>query len=532
MRRCAPSQAARTSRSSSPRRVSTRPTLLPSRRRHSSSPRSRNGVPSSRPPAPSRVDARPAPRRAAARQVPWKGIDMDGETSPPRGLFALWRRHPLRVHIATVFLVLLLVACGVIAWTNYDQGRRLVLSSAEDLFEQIEQRSTGDVERLRAPVATVVDLLSRGPLMEAETFAARMRHVDRLAEVLIRHESLSAVYVGYFNGDFFLLRPLRDEEMRKIFKAPRHAAYLVQSVERRGRLRARFVLLDSAFNVISESAPTDYDFDPRTRPWYKAALKDTELVQTDPYVFFTIRVVGETLARRAEHGRAVVGADLTLQGISTALAKSRATPSTQLAIFDGKGNVIAYSDPRNLVTPVSGGALAIARVSEISPVIALAAQTAASDTAGMRTVEVEGRSWLVKTARIGLGDFMASAVPLDELLTEARGTLTRSLWLALLIVALAAPLTWWIAHRIAANLDALTAFAAAIRSFRFDAPLKVRSRIIEIAELGSAMRQMRDTIRQFLDFSMALSAERKFDRLLQQVLHEAIESAGGSGGII
>src|SRR5262245_21468311 len=529
MQRCAPSQAARTSRSSSPRRVSTRPTPLPSRRRHSSSPRSRNGVPSSRPPAPSRVDARPAPSRAPARQVPWKGIDMDGETSPG-GLFALWRRHPLRVHIATVFLVLLLVACSVIAWTNYDQGRRIVFSSAEDLFEQIERRGAGDIERLRAPVATVVDLLSRGPLMEAESFRARMQQVDRLAEVLIRHESLSAVYVGYFNGDFFLLRPLRDEETKKTFLAPRHAAFLVQSIERRGGApRGRLVLLDSALNTISEATPADYNFDPRSRPWYRAALKDTELVQTDPYVFFTIRVAGETLARRAEHGRAVVGADLTLERISSALARSRATPSTQLAIFDPKGNVIAYSDPRGLVTSAAGGALALARISELSPVMAM---TVSTDPGTLRTIEVEGRRWLVKTAQIGLGNSLASAVPLDELLTEANATLRRSLWLTLLIVLLSAPLTWWIAHRIAANLDALTAFAAAIRLFRFDAPLKVQTRIVEIADLGSAMRQMRDTIRQFLDISMALSAEHNFDRLLQRVLEEALEAAGGSGGVI
>ena len=453
--------------------------------------------------------------------------------SPGGGLLSLWHRHPLRVHIATVFLALLIVACGVIAWTNYDQGRRIVLSSAEDLVTQIEQRSTGDIERLRVPVATVVDLLSRGPLMEADSFAVRMRHVDRLAEVLNRNESMAAVYVGYYNGDFFLLRALRDEELRKLFDAPRHAAFAVQSIERRGgSRRPRFVLLDAALNTISESAPADYTFDPRTRPWYRAAMQDTELVQTDPYVFFTTRKVGETMARRADHGRAVVGVDVRLEKISAALAKSRATPSTQLAIFDPKGNVIAYSNPANLVTPVSGGALVLARISEISPVMALAADSAATDAAKMRTVEVDGRNWLVKTARIGRGDSLASAVPLDELLTEARAGLTRTLWLTLLIVALAAPLTWWTAHRIAANLDALTAFAAAIRQFRFNAPLKVRTRIIEIAELGSAMRQMRDTIRQFLDLSMALSAERKFDRLLQRVLEEALEAVGGSGGVI
>ena len=430
-----------------------------------------------------------------------------------------------------MFLLLLLLACSVIAWTNYDQGRRIVLSSAEDLFAQIEQRSAGDIERLRAPVATVVDLLSRGPLTDAETFASRMQHVGRLADVLNRHESMAAVYVGYFNGDFFLLRALGDEETRKTFEAPRHAAFLVQSMERRGGPRARFVLLDAALNTISEPTPAGYTFDPRTRPWFVAAMKDTELVQTDPYVFFTTRKVGETLARRAEHGRAVVGADVTLQRISGALAKSRATPSTQLAIFNGQGRVIASSDPRHIVAQGPAGEPALARISEISPALALAAVPAGADPA-TRTIEAEGRSWLVRAVRISQGDFLASAVPLDELLAEARAGVARTLWLTLLIVALAAPLTWWTARRIAANLDALTAFAAAIRLFRFDAKLKVRTRIIEIAELGSAMRQMRDTIRSFLDFSTALSAEHNFDRLLQRVLEEALEATGGSGGVI
>ena len=458
---------------------------------------------------------------------------MAGEIATPGGgLLSLWRRHPLRVHIATMFLALLFVACGVITWTNYEHGRRIVLSSAADLFAQIEQRSEGDIERLRLPVATVVDLLSRGPLMDAETYAARRAHIPRLAEVLNRHQSIAAVYVGYHTGDFFLLRALRDEELRKLFDAPRHAAFLVQSIERRGGARPRFILLDAALNTISESTPADYKFDPRSRPWYTAAMRDTELVQTDPYVFFTTGAVGESMARRAEHGRAVVGADVRLQRMSEALARSRATPSTQLAIYDGSGRVIAFSQPGHLVTPVSGGALALARISEISPALARAADSASSDPASARTIEAEGRAWLVKAARIGHGDFLASAVPLDELLAEARSHLVHSLWLTLLIVALAAPLTWWTSHRIAANLDALTAFAAAIRQFRFDARLRVRTRIIEIDELGSAMRQMRDTIRQFLDISTALSAERKFDRLLQRVLQEAHDAAGGIGGIV
>src|SRR5690349_3129368 len=166
------------------------------------------------------------------------------------GKLSIWRRHSLHVHIAAIFFTLLLAACGMITWTNYQQGKRVVLASAEDLLEQIEQRTSRDIQNLRAPVATVVNLLSQGPLMDADSFDARFRQVGRLADLLKHHDSVAAVYFAYYNGDFFLLRPLRDEAARKQFAAPRHAAFLVQSIERKGGMRKRFVLLDAALNTI------------------------------------------------------------------------------------------------------------------------------------------------------------------------------------------------------------------------------------------------------------------------------------------
>jgi HD-GYP domain-containing protein (c-di-GMP phosphodiesterase class II) len=300
-------------------------------------------------------------------------------------------------------------------------------------------------------------------------------------------------------------------------------------------MQARFVLLDAALNTISESTPKDYAYDPRARSWFMSAMKDTELVETPPYVFFTTRDIGKTFARQAPHGRSVVGADLTLNRISLTLAASRATPSTQIAIIDDKKNVIAFSDPKHMLGPDVDGTPTLARLSDLSPVLAAAADSP-QDTSGIHTIESQGRQWLVRTGRItdveGARRFLSSAVPLDELLLEARAALKRNLWLTLLVVVLAVPLVWWTSRRIAANLDALTAFAATLRLFRFDAKLEVHSRINEISALGNTMQQMRDTIRKFLDISMTLSAEHDFDRLLNRVLQETLEAAGGCGGIV
>ena len=50
--------------------------------------------------------------------------------------------------------------------------------------------------------------------------------------------------------------------------------------------------------LLHQSRP-GYVFDPRTRPWFQLARGNDRPVLTEPYVFFTTREVGTTLAREA-----------------------------------------------------------------------------------------------------------------------------------------------------------------------------------------------------------------------------------------
>src|SRR5262249_13412559 len=139
-------------------------------------------------------------------------------------------------------------------------------------------------------------------------------------------------------------------------------------------------------------------------------------------------------------------------------------------------------------------------------------------------------------SRVGSGfgklAVFAIATPLDELLQQENAALKRTIMLAALVILFSVPLTWWISQRIAGNLRVLTDQAAAIRRFDFsDAPAP-RSRISEIFDLGRAMADMRGTIRKFLDITTALASERNYERLLQRVLKEAHDAAGGSGGVV
>ncbi len=451
-------------------------------------------------------------------------------------MLSLWRQRPFYLHIQVLFTALILVVGGVLIWSSYVQGRNIVLSAAEDVFERIERESAAEILRLRAPVEAVVEWISRAPITDAATLDARLQSLPALVSVLDRQAKLESIYVGYYNGDFFLVRALRTEADRKRFDAPRHAAFRVQSIERGDGNRMQFILFDAALNEIARTpAPADYSFDPRARPWYRDSMKSTAVIQTEPYVFFTTGDVGQTIAQRAEHGRAVVGADLTLKQLSATLAQARPTPSSELAIFDADKNVVAYSQPERIAANAAGNT-ALTKVEALSPVLA----AAASDVrryAARRTIDVEGRPWVVRalpTSAQGTQKdaWLAIAVPTDELLVAARAVLQRHVWLTLVLIALTVPFTWWVSRRIADNLNALTGEAAAIRRFDFTTPAPLRTRIDEIQALGQAMSQMRQTIRRFLDIAKALSAERNLDRLVERVLAEAQAAAGAQGGIV
>ena len=402
---------------------------------------------------------------------------------------------------------------------------------------RIHNETGNEMRHLFAPVETLVALISGTPITTTPAFEERLELLSPFADVLKRQGQIAAIYVGYDNGEFLLVRALRDDVAKSAFDAPEHAAFLYQTIEHRGGLmRYRVVFLDTAFKPVSTSDRTDYGFDPRNRPWYVDATKATEVVTTAPYVFFSTRQAGLTVARRAEGGSAVVGADVTLSHISEKLRQLRPTPSSQLAMVSAAdGRVIAFSEPARVAYATGEIVPMLARIQDLSPVLAgMAADTARF--AEPISVEHDGRKWLAKASKVSMGGNKSAsfviASPLDELLIGANMALERTLFVAIAIILLCVPLTWWTSQRIARNLRALTTQAAAIRRFDFsDAPLP-GTRVNEVADLGRAMGDMRATIRKFLDITTALASERNFSRLLDRVLTEADNAAGGKGAII
>ncbi|MHC8306698.1 HD domain-containing phosphohydrolase [Pseudomonas sp. PB3P13] len=442
------------------------------------------------------------------------------------------RRLPLHVHISVMFTCLLLLTGVVLGIFNYRQTTQIILASSEKLFDRIEQDVRQDLESTYEPIRHVLSLLVHHPAAQAADLHHRLALLQSFSQALEDNPHLASLYLGYDNGDFLMVRPLRDLALKTLLQAPRNASYQVWSLERSGsdaRAHSQSLFFDEHLNLISCKDNAEDDFDPRTRTWFTAARGESEQITTEPYVFFSTRNAGTTLARRAgEH--AVIGADLTLDELSAKLAKHVVTPATEVVLFDANGNAVAYPDTRKLITDEQTARMV--KAADLSPGLAALLN---NPPAGNR-LHAGGRQWIVARSSLPEGGprglQLALLVPEDELLADAYRLRWQGALITLATLLLCLPLGWLISRILVKPLRTLVQEADAIRSFKFNLPASRRSPVLEVDQLSVSMTRMKDTLASFFEITESLSAETRFAPLLERVLFETMKIGQAQAGLI
>ena len=452
------------------------------------------------------------------------------------------RRFPLHVHISTLFIALILLVGGVIGGLGYRISSEILETTANELNTRIGRETVGEFSNIIGPAEMATRLLSYDGITQARSLEERLLNLGFMREALNNSSALTSLYVGYGNGDFFMVRRIWDETDGKVFDAPEKSAFMVQSIDHQGEeLRGRYIFLDAQLMVLRSDDRPDYatSFDPRTRGWYKAAMSAGGQVKTPPYLFFTGQKVGTTIANRANRADAVVGADIRLETLSHTLARQKVTPGTQIVLANERGHTIAFEDLTKAVRLVDGNPV-LANVSDLGiPVLAqLAPKLGNFDEKAAQNLllTVDGSDWhaSIRPVRLeGAGAlFLITAIPDDELMSAAYRLMHHSLIATILVILLAIPVTWLLARNISGPLRQLAGEAEAIRRFEFSRPIKVSSLVLEVNDLTVIMDSMKRTIRRFLDISMVVAAENDFDKLLPRLLTETLPAADADAGIL
>ncbi len=209
-----------------------------------------------------------------------------------------------RGKLIMVFILLVVIPVGTIGYLSYRTSyNELVQLYEKDSMAYVEETQEymnayfGQYERLLISFTLNRDFRDA----EANTFAMSNTIVD-LENALGTYPDLKGVYLGTAEGSM-ILRPVQD-------------------------------------------LPADYD--PRTRPWYEAALATDEVIWTDPYEDASTGDLVVSLAKALRYGndvKGVVAVDIDLSTIQANLNEKVIGDSGYLYLTTKEGQLISH--PRN-----------------------------------------------------------------------------------------------------------------------------------------------------------------------------------------
>lgn len=443
------------------------------------------------------------------------------------------RRYRILSTISILFTVFIIVFGLFFREFIYWQTSNLLLEESKRLFGQINKELALSYQTTRKTISQTVHLLGSTTIASATNLEERLAFLPVLQTALVQEQNLTGLQVGYSSGDYFIVRPLANEYMRKQFSAPPKASLVVDNISTKTGSKPQLQRLwfTDTLAEIGRSAPEDANFDPRLRPWYIDAISSDKEIVTEPYLFHFVRQMGFTIAYMVQTNNAVIAGDVTLYHLSKTLADYKPTPHSELILLEKKNNaywVTAYKDPNKLVQIGSGGPER-SKANELgSPVINYAA-TLPNILEPLASFSFNKEKWLSSTKKLQLEDnqnfYLVMLSPELELLEDAKKLQEQTLRYTLVMIFISIPLTFLLARKISTPIQALASETKRISRFDFRKHDAYQSTIKEVDDLGRAMVMMESTIGQFLSLIKSLAGEQDFDKLLDLITQETMTAS-------
>lgn len=440
-----------------------------------------------------------------------------------RMTIGLKNRYPLHIQIATLFTLLILAIGSVIILFNHQQLTKLTELSTLEKYQKTGEAIAVELNGITRSMSLSVNILASLPITENTQFEQQMTSVNRLTELLNLNSYASALYSGYDNGDFFLLRRATDLS-NKLFLAPVNTAWIIQrNYQVDGDAVKDYLFLDLQKNIISSRKVMNEPFDPRLRSWFTQALQNNRMVVSPIYIYKATGEPGITFSKRAVNQHAVVGLDISLAALNQFLQQQNLPTGSHAMIIDAQNEVIAnlpVLPSRETLNPV------LKTLLELN-------QTSPEKSGISRLFTSENKSWYGSVISIDENKYqLVIATPADYLTINANQIRNNSTFITFILLLLSLPIIWFFSLKISHPLIRLRQDADAISNLDFESQEGENSLIKEIDELHFSMRKMKLTLNQFISMGNILAAGHNFSAKMEGLLLETTQIANMSGGVI
>jgi HAMP domain-containing protein len=405
----------------------------------------------------------------------------------------------VRYAIPAVFIVLIVATVGLVGWLAFRSGQRAI----DDLATQLSQEATARIEEhVRAHLSM--------PHLFHQINAAAVRtgnlNLDDFAE-LERYfwdqvqltESVPFIYLGSERGEFIGVQ--REDDGTMILWILDESMDSVMDIYQLDDKRNRVTLIDSV------------EFDPRVRPWYRAAVEAGKPTWSEIYpdIARPILIITSVIPLYSEAGelQGVLGIEFSLGQISDFLRSLEIGRTGQAFIIERTGDVIASSaaEPPFLATDEGQERLTPAKSSE--PLIRSVGQHLLERFGSFEQIyddqqfilDLDGVRQFVQVTQLhdgrGLDWLIVVILPETDFMEPIYANVRSTALLGVLVLALATLVGFLIAQWIIRPILAVTDAAIAVETEEF-APESldpVARRTDELGRLARVFQRMASEVR-------------------------------------
>jgi hypothetical protein len=224
-------------------------------------------------------------------------------------------RFSIRWALIFGFLPLILGTSLITTTSMYISSEKVLNQHARDIMENIADLAREQSQNHLAHAQAAAALTRR--LLNAKVVGIDGNSANKLERYFLDQLALyphfAGIYLSKPNGDFYYVSRNNQQP---------DASFRTKIIQHgNGRRTTRLLWRDAELNLVADVLDPQDDYDPRTRPWYKRADAERQIVWTDPYIFFTSQKPGITIAGPTYEAtgtlRGIIGVDIEIDQLST-----------------------------------------------------------------------------------------------------------------------------------------------------------------------------------------------------------------------
>ncbi len=417
------------------------------------------------------------------------------------------KTKPLRtLSLRTLFISSLLFFCVVpaalVGWVLYRSNLDAVDVLSEKILGDVARQIRLDTEQHMGQAHIIFNGLVQQQPTEADLAQARQMLLnpaifEQTAFAMTRMTpNVSYMYVGTAKGEFL-----------GVELVPQGAGGVMRVGVREAADQGRRYFTAQAPGDRSQALHTEAkNYEPRTRPWYQAAMENKERVFTSVYPSASKKQLLITLSQPIYgNDGSVLGVfaiDLFLKRLSESLQAMAISPRGSAFLVDEQGFLVASSAGDRLFTQVQENLSRVKPDQSNNPII----RSAYAVTASSLGKTLEGSVQRVQfSRRVGQGDdalivtlqpfgenfglrwSLVVAAPESDFAAQSQAALKKTMLVMALVLAIGAALATWLAYRLTRRFSGLAQAAEQLGRGEVPEP-QGNARIREVARLSSVLR--------------------------------------------